>query len=123
MRQVLDGGVVFGLDFGVLFLDTLNFNHGRRGQVGHQLGFCVGLAFVFGGGLFERRAVFLFVDRVAFVAFVGEYQRLGGGHIDGLGLREQAGTKHAQCQKNFGDTGNLAWASSFGLHLGSLNGS
>ena len=50
--NVFDGSLVLGLDFGVIFLDTINLNRWPRCQVRKQFGFCVGFALVPGSGLF-----------------------------------------------------------------------
>jgi hypothetical protein len=63
-----------------------------------QFGFTVRLSFVFRSGLLERRAVLLFVNRVALAALAGLNQFFGSSNINRLSLYSQrsTGTSHRQ---------------------------
>jgi hypothetical protein len=87
--QILDGGIVFGFDLLMLFLDPVNFNGGRGGQMGEQFDFAVSLALVLGRRHLECRTIFFLVYRMALGALVGQKQRFSIRHVHGLGLHRQ----------------------------------
>ncbi|WP_422554859.1 hypothetical protein [Rhodoferax sp.] len=70
--------LVFAIDDFVFFFGSVSqLDHRASGEVGHELGLAVGLAFVFFGNFLQGRAFFGLVNGMAFGAVVGFHQGFG----------------------------------------------